>query len=254
MNTADTTTLFSGKADVYAKARPGYPEALFQFLKDGKIFPQGGIIADVGSGTGIFSRQLLEHGYRVYSVEPNADMRRKAEETLSSKPGFTSVNGTAENTTLPGGSVDGVTAAQASHWFDPDAFRQECLRILKPGGNVLLLWNHRVEDAPLVKENAEIFRRHCPNFTGFSGGNRSNPEAIAHFFGKNLHTKSVENDLFFTWEGFLQRALSSSYAPDQSDGNYLPLVEDLRSLFDRYAEDGQLRMPNYTAFYWGVLE
>lgn len=52
----------------------------------------------------------------------------------------------------------------------------------------------------------------------------------------------------------MQRALSSSYAPDQSDGNYLPLVEDLRSLFDRYAEDGQLRMPNYTAFYWGVLE
>ncbi len=254
MNTADTTTLFSRKADAYAKARPGYPEALFRFLKDGKIFPQGGTIADVGSGTGIFSRQLLEQGYRVYSVEPNADMRRKAEETLSSTPGFTSVNGTAENTTLPGGSADGVTAAQAFHWFDPDTFRRECRRILKPGGNVLLVWNHRDESAPLVRENAEIFRKYCPNFTGFSGGNRSNPENIRRFFGESLHCETFANDLFFTWEGFLQRALSSSYAPGEDDESYLPLANALRALFDRYAEDGRLRMPNYTAAYWGKAE
>ena len=252
--TMETTDLFSGKADAYRKARPGYPKALFPFLREQVIFPEGGSIADVGSGTGIFSKQLLQNGYRVYGVEPNEDMREKAEMLLSSCPGFFSVKGTAENTLLPNTSVDGVTAAQAFHWFSPDAFRRECLRILKPGGNVLLLWNHRVEQAPLVRENAEICRRHCPSFTGFSGGNRGSSHVVSLFFGKNLHSSIFQNDLTFTWEGFLNRNLSSSYAPKEGEETFLPFVEDLKKLFDRYASGGTLCMPNVTAIYWGNLE
>ena len=65
-------------------------------------------------------------------------MRLAAERALGGSPGFVSVKATAENTTLADKSVDVVTAAQSFHWFDADAFKRECKRILKPGGKAVL--------------------------------------------------------------------------------------------------------------------
>src|SRR5207245_10163082 len=99
------------------------------------------VVADVASGTGIFTRMLLDNNCRVFGVEPNAEMRRAAEEFLAEHSHFKSLNGTAESTTLPDHSVDIITAAQAAHWFDPGKARQEIVRILKPGGWAVLPWD-----------------------------------------------------------------------------------------------------------------
>ncbi len=117
------THRFDGKGDIYAKARPQYAAGLLDYLRHTLHIAAGSTLADVGSGTGIFTEQLLQNGYRVFAVEPNGDMRRKAEEKLSRTPGFISVNGSEAAMHLPDGSVDHVTAAQAFHWFDADAFR-----------------------------------------------------------------------------------------------------------------------------------
>lgn len=107
------THRFDGKGNIYAKARPQYAAGLLDYLRHTLHIAAGSTLADVGSGTGIFTEQLLQNGYRVFAGEPNGDMRRKAEEKLSRTPGFISVNG----------SVGHVTAAQAFHWFDAEAFR-----------------------------------------------------------------------------------------------------------------------------------
>ncbi len=75
-------------------------------------------MADIGSGTGIFSHQLLERDLTVFGVEPNDDMRMMAEQSLNLYSRFKSIKATAENTTLKENSVDLVTVAQAFHWFD----------------------------------------------------------------------------------------------------------------------------------------
>ena len=108
-------------------------------MKESLHISEDCVIADIGSGTGIFSRQLLHNGYNVYAVEPNADMRKKAEEMLSEYQGFVSVDGMDSNTNLPDKSMDHVTAAQAFHWFDADAFKKECRRILKPDGKIIIV-------------------------------------------------------------------------------------------------------------------
>lgn len=41
-------------------------------------FSANSIIADVGSGTGKFARQMIERGSYVYCVELNGDMRNQA--------------------------------------------------------------------------------------------------------------------------------------------------------------------------------
>ncbi|MBQ9120861.1 MAG: hypothetical protein IJY12_00680 [Clostridia bacterium] len=74
----DNTTRFDGKGEIYAKARPKYAAGLLEYLKNTRSIPAGSVFADIGSGTGIFTEQLLNFGYTVYSVETNTDMRRKA--------------------------------------------------------------------------------------------------------------------------------------------------------------------------------
>jgi len=115
------------------------------------------IIADVASGTGIFTRILLENGNRVFGVEPNPEMRRAGEEYLAAYERFTSVAGTAEATTLPDHSMGIVTAAQAAHWFDRTKARREFVRILKPGGWTVLIWNERQTDStPFLRDYEQL--------------------------------------------------------------------------------------------------
>jgi len=101
------------------------------------------VIADIGSGTGIFSELFLKAGYRVKGIEPNEPMRLAAEKRLAAYTTFTSVDGTAEQTGLKDKSVDLITAAQAFHWFKPLAAKNEFMRIIRPGGHIMLVWNIR---------------------------------------------------------------------------------------------------------------
>ena len=98
--------LFTNKAAVYHLCRPSYPKEFVDYLYANAGFGAGSVIADIGSGTGIFSRLLLERGSKVYCVEPNGDMRSTAEKELGGMLGFVSVKATAEKTRLDEKNVD----------------------------------------------------------------------------------------------------------------------------------------------------
>src|SRR2546428_11056184 len=150
MPVRDATHRFSSRVEDYARYRPGYPPEVIQLLKTECGLSAESVVADVASGTGIFTRMLLGNHCRVFGIEPNAEMRRAAEEFLAGYASFTTLNGTAESTILPDHSVDIITAAQAAHWFDPGKARQEFGRILKPGGWTVLMWNDRRINASRV--------------------------------------------------------------------------------------------------------
>ncbi|RAV01417.1 class I SAM-dependent methyltransferase [Paenibacillus sp. YN15] len=247
----NNTGKFTGKAELYAKARPGYPQAMLDRIAQAAGIGAGSEVADIGAGTGIFSRALLTCGCRVYGVEPNADMRAVAERELADEQRFVPVAGTAEDTTLPGGSVDAVTVAQAFHWFDAEAFGQECRRILRPGGQVVLVWNSRIHNRDSVRENEAVLREFCPNFTGFSGGIAYLDDKIGGFFHQNFTVEKFPNDLPFDKTGFIERNLSSSYSLKPGDPRYEEYVAALEDLFDRCAQDGIYMQPNETVAYWG---
>ena len=143
--------IFNGVGETYAKYRPSYPQTLLKYLCAEIGINKFSTIADIGSGTGIFTQQLLNKCSKIYAIEPNDDMREVAEKKLGNELGFISINGTAENTTLENESIDYITAAQSFHWFDRLSFKQECKRILKPKGKVILIWNSRDETSELVR-------------------------------------------------------------------------------------------------------
>lgn len=213
----DNTNKFNQKANAYSVGRPTYANAFIDVLYSEQGFNSLSIIADIGSGTGILSKQLLDKGNIVYAVEPNTDMRTSAENELNSYKNFYSVNGTAEHTTLENNSVDFITVAQAFHWFNGISFKKECNRILKPNGKVFLIWNTRDIAADINIQQSMIFKKYCPNFVGFSGGIKENDDRICTFFNNKFMCVEFDNPLLYEREKFIQRCLSGSYSLNPKD-------------------------------------
>src|ERR1700687_2180461 len=151
----DSNERFSSRVENYVRFRPGYPAEVVEVLKKDRGLTRDSVVADIASGTGIFTRLLLEHGNRVFGVEPNPEMRRAGEEYLAHYPNFTSVAATAENTGLPDQSIGLVTVAQAAHWFDREKALREFQRILRPAGYLALLWNDRRLEATAFDRDYE---------------------------------------------------------------------------------------------------
>jgi ubiquinone/menaquinone biosynthesis C-methylase UbiE len=128
---SDPTKRFSDRVDNYVKYRPGYPGEVITFLQRECDLSDNSVVADIGSGTGIFTKLLLEKGYKVYAVEPNDDMQEAARQYLGSSQDFIPTAGSAEATTLPSSSIDLVVCAQAFHWFNNEKTKTEFKRILK---------------------------------------------------------------------------------------------------------------------------
>ncbi|MDR0272341.1 MAG: class I SAM-dependent methyltransferase [Clostridiales bacterium] len=245
---------FSGKADIYKKFRSSYPKELIDYLYSNIGFCENSVIADIGSGTGIFSRLLLERGSRVYCVEPNDDMRRIAENDLGNATGFNSVKAPAENTGLQEGSIDFITAAQAFHWFEPEAFKKECRRILKTGGKVVLVWNVRDYESDIIKKDYEIRKKYCIDTKGL--GVTDIPYGSRDFFSDfHYEEKIFRNDLNINRETYIGMNLSRSYSPceNKNPNEYNGLVKELNELFDKCNKDGVIHFPQFTKIYTGTV-
>jgi ubiquinone/menaquinone biosynthesis C-methylase UbiE len=164
MTFADAKQRFSNRAADYVRYRPGYPAEVLPLLRSECGLKSGHVIADIGSGTGFLSELFLKNGNRVYGVEPNEAMRQAGEEYLAAYDGFVSINASAEATTLGNASVDFVTAGQAFHWFEPSAARREFIRILKPLGWIVVLWNDRQMDTPFASAYENLLVKSFANF------------------------------------------------------------------------------------------
>lgn len=245
--------LFSQKGDIYSISRPTYALQLIEYLFKKVGLNKNSIIADIGSGTGIFAKQLADFCDTVICVEPNEDMRRVAHQNLSSYFNLQIIDGDAENTKLDNNSVDFITAAQSFHWFDTDKFIAESKRILKPNGKVILVWNMRDTECDLCKENYRIFASYCPRFKGFSGGTIKDDKRIVRYFSGKYETVEFDNPILFDKEKFISRSLSSSYSLKKGDDRYDEYIEELTDLFNRFSYNGLLTMPNKTIAYVGKI-
>ncbi|MGI5883587.1 MAG: class I SAM-dependent methyltransferase [Candidatus Spyradocola sp.] len=243
--------VFSGRAQDYAAARSGYPRDLFLWLTEAARLAPGAIVADVGAGTGKFTESLLDCGFTVHAVEPNAEMLETAMSRLLAHPDFYPHLGRGEATGLPDASVDLVTCAAAFHWMDADAFAQECRRILRPGGQVLLTWLVRDELAPLNRAHAELLRAFCPGFTGLAHGHDECLPRLSRFFA-SYQTRAFDADAVQDREAFIRRTLSSSYALRPDDAVYADFVAALGALFDDWQEGGRVRVRTRALCYLGA--
>ena len=253
MATTDSTQRFSDRVENYIRYRPSYPPQVLETLRAECGLTPDATIADVASGTGIFSRLLLENGNHVYGVEPNCEMREAAERLLPGYPRFTSVTGNAEATTLPNQSVDLATAAQAAHWFDSPKARKEFARILRPGGWAVLLWNERCTDTtPFLREYEELLLQYGTDYENVR--HEHTTDKIGDFFSPAPFVQKVfDMRQDFDYEQLEGRLLSSSYAPGEGHPQYEAMLRELRRVFDEHQENGRVGMDYVTRMYYGQL-
>lgn len=249
-----STDKFNGIANEYAKSRPNYASEFIECLYAEYGFNESSVIADIGSGTGKFAKQLLDKGSKVFCVEPNKDMRLVAENELSAYSNFNSVAGSAENTDLPDNFADFITTAQAFHWFDTKSFRKECSRIIKADGKIFLIWNMRNEDALINKDLYRVFSKYCPGFKGFSGSIKPHDDRIKEFFDNEYKIMTFDNPLCFDREKFINRSLSGSYSLRKADNGFDLYLEEIKKVFQKYETDGIVTVENKTVVYVGALK
>ena len=247
------TTRFSDRVEDYAKYRPGYPPEMFELLKRECGLFRHTYIADIGCGTGILARYFLEEGNIVLGVEPNAEMRAYAERDLAEFKKFTSVNATAEVTTLPNTCVDMITAAQAAHWFDPAKARAEFVRILKPGGWVVLIWNEReVDSTPFLLEYEKLLLEFGTDYVNVRHDRTT--DNVSRFFAPLESREAVfENRQLFDFAGLRGRLMSSSYVPTDESANHSSMMAELKRLFDAHQMDGRVNFKYKTRVHWSQM-
>jgi SAM-dependent methyltransferase len=253
MPASNATSRFSDRVENYVRYRPGYPEEALRILEKECGIASQHVVADIASGTGIWTRMLLGNGNRVFGVEPNTEMRQAGERLLAEFERFTSVAGTAEATTLPDASVDFVTAAQAAHWFNREGTRCEFLRILKPGGWLVLLWNERITDStPFLRDYEQLLLTFGTDYEQVR--HEHTTDAVNEFFDPAPFQEQVfANRQEFDYEGLEGRLLSSSYAPGPEHPKHQAMLLELRRIFDRHAVAGRVSFDYKTRVYFGQL-
>ena len=249
----DPTRRFSSRVGNYVRYRPGYPSGVIDLLRKECGLTSSSVIADVASGTGIFTRMLLENRNRVFGVEPNSEMRKAGEEFLGAYPHFTSVEGRAEDTSLTDHCVDLVTAAQAAHWFDRQKARSEFIRILKPGGWTVLLWNERrIDSTPFLRDFEKLLLRYGTDYQSVRH-ERTTQEIETFFAPSPFQIRTFDYEEEFDYPALEERLLSSSYTPQFDDVAYRPMLQRLREIFDAHQMSGRVAFEYNTLVYYGQL-
>ncbi len=251
----DQHQAFDELAGTYSKARPQYPERLWAVLRervDRHSLPH--LAVDVGSGTGIATRQLAVTlpEWRVVGLEPGEAMRAQA---VGDSQG-TAIEfgaGTAEVMPLETASAGLVIAAQALHCFDHSRFYAEARRVLAPDGFVGILQNNRaLEDLPFFEDYESFLEEHSPgykrDYRDFDIAGELSGAGFTEV--SRLFTKWTRP---MTHQLFIELALSSSkmHAAVRQIGEE-DTTRCLRSMLRRHHPSGELGIPYISELFTGT--
>ena len=247
---------FAKKAKLYARYRPTYSLDYKKYLIDTVKIAQNSSIADVGAGTGIHTKTLVDISERIYCVEPDLPMLQICEEVFKNQNNVSFLLASAEHTSLPDKSVDYITVAQAFHLFDTTKSLIEFRRILKKNGKLLLVWNSKEQDNKLFFDTEKLIKKFCPTYQR---------RIHARTFFRDTYDFCFEQDTFIftclshdstenlTKNIFVNRTLSASYALTRNNSNYRVFVEELKKIFDEHAVNGVVKVPQSTMIYHGEM-
>jgi SAM-dependent methyltransferase len=227
---------FAGVADAYDRARPSYPEEAVRWL----VGRQPATVVELGAGTGKLTELLAAAGHDVLATDPLPEMLEHLQRRL---PGVRTAVAGAEQIPVASRSVDVVVCAQSFHWFDHDRALPEIARVLRPGGRLALVWNHRDNAIPWVRKLERII-----------GEEDERAENVRPLM-ETPHFGWVEQEEFRFWQSLDADLLcdlvrSRSYIAVLGEEERAGVLARVRELYDDYGRgpDGML-LPYLTACY-----
>jgi len=233
---------YKERIDQYASGRPSYPEALMNFIFAN--FTKDATVADIGAGTGIFTKLMAERFSKVYAIEPEEGMRNVLNKVAQETTNIITSDGSAEHTGLDDNSVDLICAAQAFHWFNATAFHKEALRIMRPNGKLFIIHNI----PPDITMNITLNNIEKPETIKLTLAKRK--EDRINFFGNDLKLEIFDNSTLYDKDRYIKYIMSLSTGPDMKDGYLLmQLVDKIGDNFDKISKNGLVVLPFVTELY-----
>lgn len=151
---------FDASAALYHRARPGYPEKLFDDLVRLSRIPEGGRILEIGPGTGKATLPLARRGFAITGIELGAKMARFCRRTLRGFPRVEIHNIAFEDWAVEPQRFDLVFSATAFHWIPARTAFPRAAQALRPEGSLALAWNFRqTPDDDFHRELREVYHR-----------------------------------------------------------------------------------------------
>jgi SAM-dependent methyltransferase len=224
---------FGEVAEQYDQHRPPPPPEAAGLFGD----LHGLEVLEVGAGTGLWSRFLIELGATLTIVEPDDAMRSVLERR---SPQIQSLAGAAESLPVPDASVDVVVVTSAWHWFEQPAATREMARVLRDDGRLFVLWNGFSRKVPWMNRLTEL--RENPNDVN------ARPRGWSATFpddGTFIDALNVEID--WTWPRTPEQvfAVFGTYSGTlvKSEADRQAMEVELRRRIDELAHDGMLALP-----------
>jgi SAM-dependent methyltransferase len=125
---------FEEVAELYDRARPSYPDSVFDDLVELAGLADGGRVLEIGCGTGQATLPLAGRGLKIVCVELGERLAAIACRNLAAFPDVEIVNAAFETWEPARAEFDAVMAFTAFHWIDADARYAKPASLLAPDG------------------------------------------------------------------------------------------------------------------------
>src|SRR5258708_2218356 len=154
--------VFAEVADLYDRARPGYPEALVDDVLAFTGTPAPRVL-EVGAGTGKATVAFAARGLDIVALEPTPEMAAVAARNCRSFPGVRVEVSTFEDWPGDGPGFDLLLAAQSWHWLPKEVRCRKAHEMLRAGGVLALFWNLPVRDEGALWDDLDaVYERLAP--------------------------------------------------------------------------------------------
>lgn len=242
---------YTNKAKYYSKYRPTYPNECVEYILSESKLKENSCVADIGAGTGIFTKKIMDKDFTTYAIESNKDMFNELNKLKNDN--LITIHTKAEKTKLSNNSIDLITVAQAFHWFDKYEFKQECNRILKENCNIALIWNEVDYNTNTGKHIMNLIEKYTNGNKLYKIDLSNNDSLVEGFFSSSYKKKIFSNNMELTKEQFVGDYLSKSYTPTENSKEYKEYLEDLNLLYDICSKDGLVNIEQNTYVYLGKI-
>ena len=246
----DTKTVFSTKAEKYAKFRWDYAASAIETMINITQMSINSTVADIGAGTGLLTKHFVAKAQKIYAIEPNFELRQILARELGSHSSISVMDTSAEDTMLPDNSVDMITVAQAIHWFDPEPTKQEMVRILKDNGWLVLIRNFGANNEQNKAVRSLMTEEYGANFSVVTERPKEVPPRF--YFGNDDFQTFVFPFAFQQeWEEFLGTLTTVSFMPDDEHPLFPKLETDAKKVFSQYSNHGYWKVEGETELIMG---